>query len=66
MNKLDGVVAVACADGNWNYNEYSRGFANGLILARSILIGEEPEFMDSPDEWLKDRPGPIPDEVPCL
>lgn len=54
IKKLNEIIAVQCTDGNWNYDEYHFGLANGLILAKSVLTGEEPEFMKKPDEWLRD------------
>lgn len=53
--KLDGVTEIACANGNWDHDPYLYGMANGLILARSIVAGEEPEFLEAPDQWLRDR-----------
>lgn len=64
MDKLDGVIAIQCDNGNLNYSEYAFGFANGLILAKSILTGEEPEFMKQPDEWLCDGPTRMPETTP--
>ena len=61
--KLDEIIAIQCADGNWNYNNYNFGLANGLLLAKSILTGDEPVFMNTPDEWLCDKPDPIPEEI---
>jgi hypothetical protein len=33
------------------------GMANGLICARAVLTGQEPEYLDAPDEWLSDLKG---------
>lgn len=43
-------------DGNWNYNNYMLGMANGLELAESNLFNREPVFLDHPAEWLADKP----------
>ena len=52
--KLDDLIKIQCSDGNWNYDPYMHGMANGMILARSIIQGEEkePEYLEAPKEWL--------------
>lgn len=44
LQKLDAVLAVQATSGNWDSSAYQTGLLNGLILARSCLTGEEPEF----------------------
>lgn len=44
-------------NGNWNYDPYMHGMANGMILCLSILDGEEqPNYKDAPEVWIKDIP----------
>ena len=50
---LDDLIAVQGADGNWNYDAYMHGLANGLILARSIIDNKEPDFLKAPKKWLR-------------
>lgn len=45
---IDEVTAIAVSPGNSGANEYMRGMANGLILAQSIIKGNEPEYIDAP------------------
>jgi len=52
---LKNLTDIQCSHGNWNYDPYMMGLANGLIMARSILTGEEAVFLSAPEEWLKDR-----------
>lgn len=47
--QLDECTNTACSKGNYDVNEYMRGMANGLILARAIMNGEEPEYIPAPD-----------------
>lgn len=54
--KLKDVLNVQCANGNWNYDPYMHGLANGLIMAASLLDDVEPKFLKAPDVWLKDEP----------
>lgn len=65
LKELDDVLAVQKMDGNWNYDAYMHGLANGLIMARSCLTGEDPLFLEAPKEWLCDSPdsGVVPVEA---
>ena len=53
---LDDILAVQCADGNWNHDAYMHGMANGLILARSLFDNKRPEFLVAPEAWGEDTP----------
>jgi len=53
--RLWEVMETQCSEGNWNYDPYMHGIANGLILALSIMKGEEPAFLEAPKQWLMDR-----------
>ena len=55
--KIKGLVDISCQDGNWNYDPYMQGLANGLILAQSVIMGEEPVFLGPPvDGYLSGKP----------
>ena len=56
IEELNEVVKIQCSSGNWNYDNYMHGMANGLILARAIMLGVEPKFLEAPKKWLKNRP----------
>ncbi|MBT7082056.1 MAG: hypothetical protein HN929_11450 [Chloroflexi bacterium] len=56
VEKLRGVKNVQCTHGNWDYDPYMRGMANGLILAVSVLDDTQPEYLDAPTQWLRDLP----------
>ena len=56
ISDLEDLLKVQCSDGNWNYDPYMQGMANGMILAMSLLKGVTPEFLDAPDVWGKDSP----------
>lgn len=55
LDKLKEIRDVQCSDGNWNYDAYMHGLANGLIMAVAIMEGKEPEFLTAPKEWLADK-----------
>lgn len=45
FQQLADVTDLATAPGNTT-NGYGRGFANGLILARAIMAGEQPVYIE--------------------
>lgn len=53
IQKLRELTKLQCSDGNWNYNNYMHGMANGMIFALSLFDGVEPIFLDAPPEWLE-------------
>jgi len=53
--KLKKLTKTQCEDGNWNYDSYMHGMANGLILAVSCFEKEDPKFLDAPEKWLSDE-----------
>lgn len=54
---LENIVAIQTTSGNWNYDPYMHGMANGLLLALHIMKAEdgEPKYLDAPEQWLKDH-----------
>lgn len=55
IHALTSIKNIQCTNGNWNYNGYMHGMANGLILAEAIIKGTFPEFLDAPEKWLKEK-----------
>lgn len=58
LQALRNMTQVQCTDGNWNFDPYMHGMANGMIFALSLFEAGEPKYLDAPAEWLKDRPTP--------
>lgn len=56
MDKIDALIDIQKSDGNWNYSEYMMGMLNGMIMIKSVITGEDPEFYDKSDEWGCDNP----------
>ena len=52
--KLKNIIDVACMEGNYNYDPYMHGMANGLICAMSVLTGDRPEYINAPEHWLSE------------
>lgn len=60
LSDLREITKIQCSNGNWNYDAYMHGLANGLIMALATMEGTEPAFLSAPKEWLRDRPSPEP------
>lgn len=56
LKTLREMKDVQCNDGNWNYDPYMHGMANGMIFALSLFDDKQPEYLDPPKVWLKDLP----------
>ena len=52
--RLEDLLKIQCGHGNYDYDEYMFGMANGMILAHALMTGEDPEYLDRPEEWLAD------------
>ena len=56
---LGDIVNIQMRDGNWNFNDYMRGMANGLLLAQVIMTETAVyEPLMPPDQWLEEAPAP--------
>jgi hypothetical protein len=56
VSKLMQTIEVQCSDGNWNFDPYMHGMANGMIYSLSVITGDSPEFLTAPEVWLCDMP----------
>ena len=54
--QIQDLIDIQCSDGNWDYDPYMQGLANGLILALHILKDYEdgPDYKEAPKQWLSD------------
>jgi len=55
VDDIRKMMLIANNDGNWNYDPYLHGMANGLIAAFAVATGIEPRYLDAPTEWLSKR-----------
>ena len=55
LKALKDVIKVQTMNGNWNYDPYMHGMANGLLLAEAFMEGRDPQYLDAPKEWLSGR-----------
>jgi len=63
IDKVRSILKIQCSDGNWNYDPYMHGMANGMILMMAILEDKEPVYLSAPKEWLCERDGDFKDKV---
>jgi len=52
IEKLQEMIDVQGAKGNWDYDPYMHGMLNGMLFSQSVMTGEDPVFRDAPSEWL--------------
>ena len=57
INIVMNQAAIQCDDGNWNYSDYMRGLANGLLLAKSDLDNSPYLPLARPERWLEEVAG---------
>ena len=55
IERLKDVVNIQKMMGNWDFDPYMHGMANGLILAQAILKDQDPKFLDAPKVWRSDK-----------
>ena len=58
LEALRESIAIQCADGNWNYDPYMHGMANGMLFALSLFEAGTPEYLEAPEKWLADTKKP--------
>ncbi len=58
IDQVQALVDVQCSQGNYDYDPYMHGMANGMIVILSVLTGRDPELLDAPDKWRSGWTGP--------
>lgn len=58
IESLKEMIKIQCSDGNWNYDPYMHGMANGMIFALHLFSegDKSPEYLEAPKVWLCDIP----------
>jgi hypothetical protein len=59
LESLENFLKIACSPGNYDFDPYLHGMANGLILVDSLIHEKEPKFLDAPEKWLSKQERPI-------
>jgi hypothetical protein len=52
IKEMEKLLDIQCANGNWNYDPYMHGMANGMLLMLSVVEGGNPRYLDAPKKWL--------------
>ena len=60
LEQLEECRKIQCSKGNWDYDDYMFGFANGLILAEALMKNEEPEYLQRPEKFITKEDGCAP------
>ena len=56
INSARDLVDIQCSDGNWDYDPYMQGMANGMIIIMSCFTKGEPAFKNVPEIWGVNQP----------
>lgn len=57
IGDLKSILDLQSQDGNWNFDPYMHGMANGLILAYHIMTASPMAvcpYKEAPKKWLCD------------
>jgi hypothetical protein len=65
IGDLNDLIDIQTQDGNWNYDPYMHGMANGMILSKHVVEDDQDEcpFLDPPKQWLKDKIGSTEQQI---
>lgn len=55
IKKIKELTDIQCSNGNWDYDPYMHGMANGILLAVTVLDDKEPVYQSAPEKWLSDK-----------
>jgi len=55
VKKFDEFIDLQSQPGNWDYDPYMHGMANGMIFMKSLVTGEDPRYLETPSFWLVDK-----------
>lgn len=56
IDDLEEMTDLQCSNGNWNFDPYMHGMANGMIYSLDLVKGDnDPKFKDAPERWLDDK-----------
>ena len=62
--KIKGLIDIQKQNGNYNYDEFMYGMLIGMEAVYYSLLGEEAQYTEKPEKWLKD--GILNDFVPTV
>lgn len=62
LERLRQCIGIQCHSGNWDFDPYMHGYANGMILAEVVMTNSDIKFLDAPKKWLCDK-DPLGDAI---
>ena len=55
LEVLKRLLEIQRSSGNWDYDSYMHGMANGMILAYAVMTGDsDPEYLTAPKIYISD------------
>lgn len=55
IKRIEEMIEIQSRSGNYDYDPYMHGMANGMIYIHSILTDKNPKYLSAPSKWLKDN-----------
>ncbi|MCP3685372.1 MAG: hypothetical protein GY861_22200 [bacterium] len=55
IEDLKEMIGIQCCHGNYDYDPYMHGMANGMIFSLAVLTEEDPQYVKAPNTWLCDK-----------
>jgi len=67
LDIITNLINIQGDSGNWDYDPYMFGMYNGMVLIKSVLEDNDPEFRDAPENWIgKSREEKLHEKYPAL
>lgn len=65
VGQVANMAEIQSQDGNWNYSDYMRGLANGLLLAHATMTEGAYKPFSRPAQWIEEAKRTPPTEAPA-
>lgn len=46
------LIQLQSSPGNWDYDQYTHGLLNGMLLAHAVILDQPVKFNEAPDTWV--------------
>lgn len=51
LEEFNGFIDLMSSPGNYDFDPYLHGMANGMIFMKSLVDGKEPQYLEAPTTW---------------
>jgi len=65
LENVNDIIDIQSSKGNWDYDPYMHGMLNGMLMIKSIITKEDPEFYSAPEIWGCDKKFVAEDSIAC-